>query len=114
MTSQPIAALPAVVAEHIAAINAFDNDRIVATFAPDAYVNDDLPSASGQAQRSRPADAVGGPGDQCCSKRSSGRTHGVLISVQNGLTSASALPLREGQQRSCRLTSHGGRVTLRS
>jgi hypothetical protein len=29
-----------VVAEHIAAVNAFDLDRIVATFAPDAYVND--------------------------------------------------------------------------
>ena len=41
MTSQLTTALPAVVAEHIAAINAFDNDRIVATFAPDAYVNDD-------------------------------------------------------------------------
>jgi hypothetical protein len=32
--------LPAVVAEHIAAVNALDTDRIVATFAPDAYVND--------------------------------------------------------------------------
>jgi hypothetical protein len=32
--------LPAVVAEHIAAVNAFDVDRIVATFTPDAYVND--------------------------------------------------------------------------
>ena len=32
--------LPAVVAEHIAAVNTFDTDRIVATFAPDAYVND--------------------------------------------------------------------------
>ena len=32
--------LPPVVAEHIAAVNAFDTDRIVATFAPDAYVND--------------------------------------------------------------------------
>jgi hypothetical protein len=29
-----------VVAEHVAAVNAFDLDRIVATFAPDAYVND--------------------------------------------------------------------------
>jgi hypothetical protein len=28
------------VAEHIAAVNAFDTERIVATFAPDAYVND--------------------------------------------------------------------------
>ena len=40
MTSQLITTLPRVVAEHIAAVNAFDNDRIVATFAPDAYVND--------------------------------------------------------------------------
>jgi hypothetical protein len=32
--------LPGVVAEHIAAINAFDAKAIVATFAPDAYVND--------------------------------------------------------------------------
>jgi hypothetical protein len=32
--------LPGVVAEHIAAVNAFDTDRIVATFTPDAYVND--------------------------------------------------------------------------
>jgi len=29
-----------VVAEHIAAVNAFDLDRIVATFTADAYVND--------------------------------------------------------------------------
>jgi hypothetical protein len=32
--------LPAIVAEHIAAVNDFDTDRIVATFASDAYVND--------------------------------------------------------------------------
>ena len=32
--------LPAVVAEHLAAVNALDTERIVATFAPDAYVND--------------------------------------------------------------------------
>jgi hypothetical protein len=32
--------LPAIVAEYIAAVNALDTDRIVATFAPDAYVND--------------------------------------------------------------------------
>ena len=32
--------LPAIIAEHIAAVNAFDTDRIVATFAPGAYVND--------------------------------------------------------------------------
>src|ERR1700685_2793118 len=31
---------PAIVAEYIAAVNDFDTDRIVATFAPDAYVND--------------------------------------------------------------------------
>jgi SnoaL-like protein len=41
MTNQLITALPPVVAEYTAAVNAFDNDRIVATFAPDAYVNDD-------------------------------------------------------------------------
>ena len=34
------AALPPIVAEHINAVNAFDTDRIVSTFAPDAYVND--------------------------------------------------------------------------
>jgi len=33
--------LPSVVAQHIAAVNAFHIDAIVATFAPDAYVNDD-------------------------------------------------------------------------
>lgn len=38
--SDPTTDLPAVVAEHIAAVNAFDTERIVATFAPDAYVND--------------------------------------------------------------------------
>ena len=32
--------LPPIVGEHIAAVNAFDTDRIVATFASDAYVND--------------------------------------------------------------------------
>ena len=41
MSSQVITALPPVVAEHVSAVNAFDLDRIVATFAPDAYVNDD-------------------------------------------------------------------------
>jgi len=40
MTSNPAASLPPVVAEHIDAVNAFDTDRIVSTFAPDAYVND--------------------------------------------------------------------------
>ena len=34
------AGLAAVVAEHIAAVNAFDEDAIVATFADDALVND--------------------------------------------------------------------------
>jgi hypothetical protein len=29
-----------VIADHIAAVNALDTDAIVATFAPDAYVND--------------------------------------------------------------------------
>jgi hypothetical protein len=33
-------ALSGVVAEHIRAVNAFDIDAIVATFAQDAYVND--------------------------------------------------------------------------
>jgi len=32
--------LPSVVAEYLAGVNAFDVDAIVATFAPDAYVND--------------------------------------------------------------------------
>jgi len=32
--------LNGVIAEHIAAVNDFDVDRIMATFAPDAYVND--------------------------------------------------------------------------
>ena len=32
--------LPAIVAEYVAAVNDFDTDRIVATFASDAYVND--------------------------------------------------------------------------
>lgn len=35
-----VAALPPVVAEHINAVNAFDTERIVDTFASDAYVND--------------------------------------------------------------------------
>ena len=39
--------LPAVVAEHIAAVNAFDTDRIMATFAPDAYVNDNRREIAG-------------------------------------------------------------------
>ena len=39
-TTPHVTALPAVVAEHIAAVNAFDEDAIVATFADDALVND--------------------------------------------------------------------------
>jgi hypothetical protein len=34
------ASLPPVVAEYLAGVNAFDLEAIVATFAPDAYVND--------------------------------------------------------------------------
>jgi hypothetical protein len=40
MSSDATTKLPAVVAEHLDAVNAFDTDRILATFAPDAYVND--------------------------------------------------------------------------
>ena len=40
MTSKTTTALPPVVAEHIDAVNAFDIERILATFAPDAFVND--------------------------------------------------------------------------
>jgi hypothetical protein len=37
----PIATeLSGVVSDYVAAVNSFDLDRIVATFAPDAYVND--------------------------------------------------------------------------
>jgi hypothetical protein len=32
--------LTGVIADHVAAVNAFDTAAIVATFAPDAYVND--------------------------------------------------------------------------
>ena len=39
--------LSGVIADHIAAVNAFDTDAIVATFAPDAYVNDDRREISG-------------------------------------------------------------------
>jgi limonene-1,2-epoxide hydrolase len=35
-----ITSLPPVVAGYLAAVNAFDLDGIVASFAPDAYVND--------------------------------------------------------------------------
>ena len=38
--SSTATALPPVVAEYIEAVNALDTDRIVRTFADDAYVND--------------------------------------------------------------------------
>jgi len=38
--SSKVTELPPIVAEHIAAVNAFDTDRIVNTFASGAYVND--------------------------------------------------------------------------
>jgi ketosteroid isomerase-like protein len=40
-------ALPPVVADYLAAVNAFDVDDMVATFAPDAYVNDARREISG-------------------------------------------------------------------
>jgi ketosteroid isomerase-like protein len=47
--------LPAIVAEYIAAVNALDTDRIVATFTPDAYVNDNRREIWGtEALRSSP------------------------------------------------------------
>jgi hypothetical protein len=45
---QPVSTeLNGIVAEHIAAVNAFDTEGIVATFAPDAYVNDNRREISG-------------------------------------------------------------------
>jgi SnoaL-like domain len=41
------ATLPDVVAEHISAVNDFDLDRIMATFAADAYVNDNRREIAG-------------------------------------------------------------------
>ena len=40
MTESPDLTISGVIGEHIAAVNAFDTDAIVATFAEDAYVND--------------------------------------------------------------------------
>jgi hypothetical protein len=40
LATKVITGLPPIVAEHIDAVNAFDTDRIVNTFAADAYVND--------------------------------------------------------------------------
>lgn len=39
--------LTGVIADHIAAVNAFDTDAIVATFTDDAYVNDNRREISG-------------------------------------------------------------------
>jgi hypothetical protein len=39
--------LTGVVADHVAAVNAFDTDGIVATFAEDAYVNDNRREIAG-------------------------------------------------------------------
>jgi limonene-1,2-epoxide hydrolase len=47
------AELPPVVSEFIDAVNAFDTERIVRTFAPDAYVNDNRREIAG-------ADAIRG------------------------------------------------------
>src|SRR5215475_4722227 len=41
------AQLPTVVADHIRAVNAFDTDAILATFAKDAYVNDNRREIAG-------------------------------------------------------------------
>src|ERR1700722_19880955 len=40
LASEIISKLPPIIAEHIDAVNAFDTDRILSTFAADAYVND--------------------------------------------------------------------------
>ena len=40
LATKVVTELPPIVAEHIDAVNAFDTDRIVNTFAADAYVND--------------------------------------------------------------------------
>jgi hypothetical protein len=40
LPNKVITELPPIVAEHIDAVNAFDTDRIVNTFAVDGYVND--------------------------------------------------------------------------
>ena len=49
MSTQPNPTeLTGIVAEHIAAVNAFDTDAIMATFAPDAYVNDAHREISGR------------------------------------------------------------------
>jgi hypothetical protein len=45
--SSAVAALPPVVTEYIEAVNAFDTDAIMDTFADDAYVNDNRREISG-------------------------------------------------------------------
>ncbi|HWY90979.1 MAG TPA: nuclear transport factor 2 family protein [Solirubrobacteraceae bacterium] len=40
MPATPTTPLTGVIADHIAAVNSFDTDAIVATFAEDAYIND--------------------------------------------------------------------------
>ncbi len=40
--------LPAVIAEYLAAVNAFDTDAVAATFAADAYVNDNRREINGR------------------------------------------------------------------
>ena len=45
--------LPPILAEHINAVNAFDTDRIVDTFAADAFVNDNHREIWGTRSRSR-------------------------------------------------------------
>jgi hypothetical protein len=58
------AQLTGVVAEHIAAVNAFDVDSIMATFADDAYVNDarreivGLPAIRGWVEKEMVGDRV--------------------------------------------------------
>ena len=40
MPATPTTPLTGVIADHVAAVNAFDTDAIVSTFAEDAYIND--------------------------------------------------------------------------
>jgi hypothetical protein len=47
MTTHMATELTGVIAEHIRAVNAFDTDAIVATFAEDAYVNDNRREIAG-------------------------------------------------------------------
>ena len=47
MTTPTTVTLPPVVAEYLAAVNVFDLDRMLGTFAPDAYVNDARREISG-------------------------------------------------------------------